>query len=189
MTTWQEDLEKAVAYHGHLCGGQIIGVRMARKGLELLGLSGKWGEELRDLVVFLEADRCMADAAYAVTGVTIGRRRVKVVPYGKTAMSFLDLNTGRAVRVSARRTERPGPDVDLVAFWSRYRDEDMLQWQEVKIELAETELPGKPVATTVCQGCGEEVMDRREVVKDGRTLCRACAGEAYYRPVAPGAAS
>jgi formylmethanofuran dehydrogenase subunit E len=183
MTTWQEDLEKAVAYHGHLCGGQILGVRMARKGLELMGLTGKWGEDLRDVIVILEADRCMADAAYAVTGCTIGRRRVKVMPYGKTAMSFLDLNTGKAFRVFAKKADRPGPDDDLMEFWSKMDDDEIIGWQEVEIELAPEELPGKPVGTTACQACGDDIMDRREVRVEGRTLCKACAGQAYYKPL------
>lgn len=184
MTTWQQDLEKAVAYHGHLCGGQIMGVRMARKGLELMGLAGKWGEELCDVIVFLEADRCMADAAYAVTGCTIGRRRVKVMPYGKTAMSFLDLNSGKAVRVYAKKgAPRPGPEDDLMEFWSKMTDEQIMGWQEVEIKLPPEELPGKPVGACTCQACGDDIMDRREVSVDGRTLCRACAGPAYYRPI------
>lgn len=183
MTTWQEDVEKAVAYHGHLCGGQILGVRMARKGLEVMGLAGKWGEELRDLIVILEADRCMADAAYAVTGCTIGRRRVKVMPYGKTAMSFLDLNTGKAVRVFAKKSARPGPDDDLMEFWSKLSDDEIIGWQEVEIKLPPEDLPGKPIGTVNCQECGDDIMDRREVLVDGRTLCKACAGQAYYRPI------
>ncbi|MDR0882592.1 MAG: FmdE family protein [Candidatus Adiutrix sp.] len=189
MTTWLEDLDKAVAYHGHLCGGQIIGVRLARKGLELLGLAGQWGEELRDLVVFVEADRCAADAAYAVTGCTVGRRRLKIMPYGKTAMSFLDLNTGRAFRVAAKKTAHAGPDDDLVAFWSKYTDDDIMEWQEVTIELSADDRPGKPQSVAICQECGDEVLDRREVREGGRTLCRACLAGAYYRPLKKGAAT
>lgn len=87
-------LQKAEEYHGHICSGQILGIRMALLGLGALGLRPE--DELRDVVVFLETDRCVADAAYIVTGITLGRRRVKLYEYGKTAMSLLDLKSGRA---------------------------------------------------------------------------------------------
>ena len=180
-TSWQEDVKRAIEYHGHLCGGQIIGVRMARKGLELLGL--EQGTDLRDLVIFLESDRCIADAVYVVTGVTLGRRRVKIMPYGKTAMSFLDLGSGRAFRLAVKITERAPKDADLFAFWDKYSDEEMLDWQEVEIKLPPEEMPGKPGFVSRCDQCGDEIIDRREVVKDGRTFCRACLDGSYYKVI------
>ncbi len=180
-------LQKAEAYHGHICSGQILGIRMVLLGLNLLGL--RPDDDMRDLVFFLETDRCVADAAYAVTGVTVGRRRVKMLNYGKTAMSFLDLKSGRAFRVSVKTAARP-PHGDSkerqLAFWEAYTDEDIFNWQEVKITLPDSELPGPPVSVLTCQTCGEEVLDRKEVVKNGQTYCRACAEGAYYRPLAGG---
>jgi formylmethanofuran dehydrogenase subunit E len=105
MTALKHYLEKAEAYHGHICSGQILGIRMALLGLKLLRLKPE--DDLRDLVIFLETDRCVADAAYVVTGVTVGRRRVKMFGYGKTAMSFLDLKSGRAFRVCVKTSDRP----------------------------------------------------------------------------------
>jgi Formylmethanofuran dehydrogenase subunit E len=184
MTTWQEDLEQAVNYHGHLCGGQILGLRMAKLGLKLLGL--KQGDDLRDLVLFLESDRCIADAAYVVTGLTLGKRRLKVMPYGKTAMSFLDLKTGQAFRISVKMKQRPEVGSDLVEFWSKYQDEEVFEWQEVEIDLPAFERPGKPISVVDCQRCGDEIMDCREVTVDGLTLCKACVEGAYYRRPANG---
>lgn len=178
-STWQEDLKKAVDYHGHLCGGQILGVRMAKKGLELLGL--KQGEDLRNLVIFLESDRCIADAVYAVTGITLGRRRVKIMPYGKTAMSFLDLSSGRAFRLVVKITDKAPKGADLLEFWARYSDEELLGWQQVEISLPLWEMPGKPCFVAKCDQCGDEIIDRREIIKDGRCFCRACLEGAYYR--------
>lgn len=184
MTTLKHYLEKAEAYHGHICSGQVLGIRMALLGLKLLDLTP--GDDLRDLVIFLETDRCVADAAYVVTGVTVGRRRVKMFSYGKTAMSFLDLKNGRAFRVIVKTSDRPphsAPKAEQIAFWEQYADEDAFSWQEVRIELPDGELPGPPVSVLACQSCGEDVLDRKEVVKDGRVLCRACAEGAYYRPL------
>lgn len=180
-TTWQQDLEKAIAYHGHLCGGQILGVRMARAGLKQLGL--EQGTDLKDLMVFLESDRCIADAVYVITGITLGRRRVKIMPYGKTAMSFLDLATGRACRLTVKVTERAPKGTDLVEFWSKYSDEELLDCREVEIKLPPEEMPGKPGFVAKCDQCGDEIIDRREVIKDGRIFCRACLDGSYYRVI------
>ncbi|MDR1045447.1 MAG: FmdE family protein [Candidatus Adiutrix sp.] len=180
-TTWQQDLERAIAYHGHLCGGQILGVRMARAGLRWLGL--EQGTDLKDLVVFLESDRCIADAVYVITGLTLGRRRVKLMPYGKTAMSFLDLATGRACRLTVKVKDRAPKGVDLVDFWSGYSDDELLDCRAVEIKLPPEEGPGKPVFVARCDQCGDEIIDRREVLREGRTLCRACLGDCYYRVI------
>ena len=48
--------------------------------------------------------------------------------------------------------------------------------------LAITGLPGFKAPRIVCAQCGEGVNFRREILRDGHTLCRACAGERYYRP-------
>lgn len=177
-------LEKAEQYHGHICSGQVLGIRMSLLALKLLDLTPE--DDLRDLVIFLETDRCVADAAYVVTGVTLGRRRVKVYSYGKTAMSFLDLKTGRAVRVCVSTADRPShhaPKEEQISFWEKYADSDIFSWQYVHIDLPEEELPGPPVSVLTCAACGEDVLDRKEILKDGKAYCRACACGAYYRPL------
>jgi formylmethanofuran dehydrogenase subunit E len=181
MSDWRSYLEKADAYHGHICSGQILGIRMALLGLELLDL--RPGDNLRDLVLFLETDRCVADALYVVTGVTLGRRRVKVLGYGKTAASFLDLKTGKAFRIWVKNSERPPHEADQVGFWHSRDDKDIFAWREVVIRLPDSELPGPPVSVVPCAACAEDVLDRKEVVKNGQTLCLACAEGAYYHIV------
>jgi formylmethanofuran dehydrogenase subunit E len=182
---WKNYLDKAKAYHGHLCSGQILGLRMALAGMRKLGLLP--GEEHRDLVIFLESDRCMGDAAYVATGVTFGRRRVKLKDFGKTAMSFLDLNTGRAYRVSAYSSPRPEPGhKDLVSFWSAYQDNQIFKIEEISIELKPEDMPGHPGSSAICQSCGEDILDKREVTKDGKILCQSCAGQRYYLSLSDG---
>ena len=184
MKELDQYLEKAEAYHGHICSGQVLGIRMALLGLKLLGLRPE--DNLRDLVIFLETDRCVADAVYVVTGITVGRRRVKMFAYGKTAMSFLDLKSGRAFRVWVKTSDRPphdAPKAEQTAFWERYIDKEIFGWREVKIELPDGDLPGPPVSVKVCQNCGEDVLDCKEVVQGGRVLCLACAEGAYYSPL------
>lgn len=187
MKTVRDYLEKAEAYHGHICSGQILGVRMVLMGMRLLGYGPD--DDLSDLVVFLETDRCVADAAYVVTGITVGRRRIKMDDYGKTALSLLDLKTGRAYRLCVKTSDRPPHEAlkdEQLAFWEKYADEDLFSRQEVAIELGDGELPGPPVSVVVCEACGEDVLDRKEVYKDGRPFCKACAQGAYYRPLTKG---
>ena len=184
MTNITPFLEKAEKYHGHICSGQVLGIRMSLMALRLLDLKPE--DNLRDLVIFLETDRCVADATHVVTGVTLGRRRVKVYGYGKTAMSFLDLKSGRAVRVHVTTSDRPPHDVpkqEQIAFWEKYADDDIFAWQEVHIDMPEGELPGPPVRVCTCAACGEDVLDCKEILRDGKTYCRACADGAYYRPL------
>ncbi|MDR2142676.1 MAG: FmdE family protein [Deltaproteobacteria bacterium] len=179
MPDWRDYLDKAATYHGHICGGQILGIRMALLGLRLLSLDPQ--AELRDLVVYLESDRCVADAVYVVTGVTIGRRRVKLFNYGKTAMSLLDLKSGQAYRISVVDQDRPPKNADLVAYWLAKKDEDIFRVQKVALTIGPGEEPGPPTRAVACQNCGEMVLDHRDVTKNGQTLCRACADGPYYQ--------
>jgi formylmethanofuran dehydrogenase subunit E len=178
MQIWEEYLDKATKYHGHICGGQILGLRMSLLGLKLLGYNRE--DDFRDLVVCLESDRCVADAVYVVTGLTIGRRRLKLANYGKSAMTFLHLKSGDAYRISVIDKDRPKEGQDLVEFWKAKKDEDIFRVQRVKFDLAKGDEPGKPTRVVKCQKCGDEVMDHKDKIVDGQTLCRACADGPYY---------
>ncbi len=178
MRSFDEDMKAAAAYHGHICSGIVLGVRMARLGSELLEIDDPL--TYRDLVVYIEVDRCATDAIYAVTGCTMGRRRLKWIDYGKLAATFVDLATDKAVRLSVISDHFPPENADVVAFWSAIPDEDIFKIQQVKKIVPPEDRPGKPLRTAVCQDCGERIMDGRDVTADGKTLCRACAGESYY---------
>lgn len=176
-------IEKAERYHGHICSGQILGIRMALLGLRLLGLNPD--DDLRDLVLYLETDRCVADVAYVVTGITVGKRRIKMRDYGKTAMSFLDLGSGKAFRVAVKTSERPphhSAKEEQMAFWEGYSDDDIFSWREVTIDVPETDLSGPPARVVTCRSCGEDILDGREVIKNGQIHCRGCAEGSYYKP-------
>ncbi len=196
---FQSLLDEAVRFHGHLCGGQVIGVRMAMAGLRELGIEDPRGEEGRDLVIFVEIDRCATDAIIAATGRTPGKRSVKLIDYGKMAATFVDARTGRAVRVSVRgdyeeRVERiakttfqkafPREDEKhaSIAALVAVSEEDLLKIEAVTVRLRPEDLPGKSLDEVVCRKCGELVRDMRQIVIDGAVLCRPCAiGSNYYR--------
>ena len=121
MRTLQADLDAAIAFHGHLCSGMVLGVRLARLAMRYLGIE----EPLvyKDLIVYVEMDRCVADAVYVVTGCSLGRRRLKWMDYGKVAATFVDLAVDRSVRVAVVANRFPaagdGPDNFLAGDFRR----------------------------------------------------------------------
>ncbi len=180
MRSLEEDLQAAKAFHGHLCHGMVMGVRMARYACRELGIEDPLS--YRDLVVYVEMDRCASDAVSVATGVTLGRRRLKWVDYGKLAATFVDLATERAVRLAPRpEVPHAGNDTDPIEFWKDWADEQLFSVTPVRMVIPEEDRPGHSIRTSVCAVCGEKIQDARDVVQDGRTLCRACAGGAYYQ--------
>jgi formylmethanofuran dehydrogenase subunit E len=181
-------LRDAEEFHGHLCPGQVLGVRMALLGCRAVGLDQP--RQSKKLITWVEIDRCGADAVQTVTGCKPGRRTLKLVDYGKLAATFLNTETGVAVRVVARSASRElaaarfptleRRDAQMAAYRG-LPDEDLFLLERVEVELGEFDVPGKPVMRVVCSVCGEEVNDHRHVDGDDGPLCRACTGEAYYR--------
>lgn len=170
--TFQEDLNRAVAYHGHLCGGQIIGVRMGRYGCSLLGIEDP--QNFRDLVVYIECDRCLTDAIGTVTNCKLGKRTLKWRDYGKSAATFLNLQTGEAYRIYKKFEQRTPKDADPVAFFDALSDEDLFSCQKVRVRYDEGDLPGRPTESVNCARCGEKVTDGRHSMVQGEPLCQAC---------------
>jgi len=183
-----EDL--AAQAHGHLCAGQILGLRMALYGVKLLGLQDPAGADRKRLVTFVEIDRCMTDAIPVVTGCRLGKRALKFRDFGKVAATFCDLREERAVRILARedakrRARELYPEIEnknqqQMRAYRQMTDSELFDIQWVRVALGPEDLPGYKAPRPVCAQCGEPVSFAREVVRDGRTLCRACAGESYY---------
>lgn len=185
-------LDAAAALHGHLCVGQVLGVRMAMAGLARLDVDPD--REAKRIIAMVEIDRCAADAVAAVARVSLGKRTLKYLDYGKMAATFVDTRTGRAVRVLAlesarQRAQEYAPaglepqQAQMVAYRSM-PDEELLVVQDVQVSLSEFDMPGPPLRRVTCVACGEGINDGREVLRDGVVLCRACAGQRYYRSAA-----
>lgn len=178
MRSFRDDVERAVAFHGHLCSGQCLGVRMAHMGLRLLGLDNE--TDRKKIMVFVECNRCPADAIMMATGCTVGKRTYYFMDMGKAAATFVNLETGRAVRVIRKAHRHPADREDLLDFYETLPEEGWLVAQEVTVELKAGDLPGPPVEVVTCARCGEEVTDGRHVEVGGVTFCRSCAGERHY---------
>ena len=188
MKTLSEYLDLAAVAHGHLCAGQVLGVRLAMLGLRELGVEDPVAERKR-IVTYVEIDRCVTDAVALVANCRLDKRALKFRDWGKVAATFVDLQTGRAVRVAARESSKQaarelfpelGKDAGQQKAYAQLSDEILFDKHRVKVEVPPEDLPGFKGPRVVCSQCGEGVNFRREVVVEGRTLCRSCSGEKYY---------
>ena len=178
--------------HGHLCAGQILGLRMAIYGVRLLGLEDPAGSDRKRLVTFIEIDRCATDAIPIVTGCRMGKRALKFRDFGKVAATFCDLRDSRAVRLVAResakdRAREMYPEIgnknqQQMRAYREMQDAELFDAQWVRVTVPAEDMPGYKGPRVVCARCGEGINFKREVVRGGLTLCRACAGEQYYEP-------
>jgi len=195
MLSLDEYLREAEQAHGHLCAGQVLGVRLAMLGLEKLGIEDPRGKDRKRLITFVEIDRCATDAIAVVTGCRLGKRALKFRDWGKMAATFVDLgikdvSTGKAIRIAAKESSKKlarsmHPEIEnknqqQMLAYREMSEDDLFTKQWVKVDLSAEEFPGYKGERIVCARCGEGINFRREVVRDGRVLCRACAGEKYY---------
>lgn len=202
-------LTEAEVAHGHLCAGQVLGVRMAMLALERLGIAdprsrhlgdGSLNPERKRLVTFVEIDRCATDAIAVVTGCRVGKRALKLRDFGKMAATFVDLDCAlgagvyKGLRVAAVETSKVlarelYPEMEKNAQQMRaYRelpDDDLFSTAWVRVALPPSEFPGYKGARAACSGCGEGINFDRFVERDGERLCMACAEPAarYYQPL------
>jgi len=192
MKSLDEYLKDAERAHGHLCAGQVLGVRMAMLGLARLGIEDPLGKDRKRLVTFVEIDRCATDAVAVVTGCRLGKRALKFRDWGKVAATFVDTAGGKAIRIAAKESSKVlarslHPEIadknqQQMLAYREMREEDLFDLQWVKVELPPEEFPGYKGERVVCEKCGEGINFKREVRRDGKALCRACAGESYYAP-------
>lgn len=179
ITDVREALRRCVDYHGHFCAGQSLGVRIAKKGLELAA-----PDDVKDLIVFVENDRCIADAVLIATGTRLGRRNLKYVDYGRMAATFINLKNDVAWRVSLKPSEKEdNSGEDMKEKILTLPDEEILSWKKVVVKLRKEDLPGKPQRIVPCLKCGEKIFDGKDSC-DPMTgkgpLCKACLHGSYF---------
>jgi len=193
MESFDTLLDISTKIHGHICAGQVIGVRMSMLGLDLIGIDDPKGRDRKKLYVLVEIDRCATDAIQSVTGCSLGKRSMRWMDFGIMAATFVNLETGKAVRITAREesrelSEKYCPEIEnkyqrqLAAYKVMPLDE-LFTIQEVRANIPECDMPGRPMRRVQCEECGDWVQDCRDVQQDGKTLCRACAGQRYYTPL------
>jgi formylmethanofuran dehydrogenase subunit E len=193
LKSFDDYVTLAAQAHGHICAGQILGLRLAIHGLELLGLDDPLGLHRKRLVTYVEIDRCATDAIGVVTGCRLGKRALKFRDWGKMAATFCDLETGRAVRVAAKESSKDrarelyptiaGKNQQQMHAYREMPVADLFTEQWVRVAIGAEDLPGYKSARITCAHCGEGINFERQVERDGQTLCRGCADGAYYTPL------
>ena len=191
MDSFEVLLNNSAAAHGHLCPGQAAGVRMAMLGCRLIGLDEPTRhDQIKKIIVYVEMDRCTADAVAHVTGVKLGRRSLKFMDYGIMAATFVNLETGKAFRVVSTEEARElaryfapeisGKHAQQLEAYKRMPDNVLFRVHQVKVAISEFDMPGPTRYKATCVQCGQVVRDHREVLKDRRSYCRPCAEKAYF---------
>jgi len=207
MQNFDAFLREAEVAHGHLCAGQILGVRMAMLGCERLGVGDPKGIDRKRLITFIEIDRCATDAIAVVTGCRLGKRAIKFRDWGKMAATFVDLTSPlaslgetpvyKAIRIAAlesskQRARELYPHIEQknqqqMLAYREMPDSDLFSEQWVSVPIHPREMPGYKSARITCEACGEGINYDREVrqVQNGilRILCEGCAAPEtrYYR--------
>ncbi len=191
MKTLQQYLDLAAIAHGHICAGQVLGVRLAMLGMKELGIDDPIADRKR-LVTYVEIDRCVTDAVALVANCRLGKRALKFRDWGKVAATFCDLQTAAPSasppknlpsKLRKRIISQPPQRGRPAKAYAQLSDDVLFSREWVKVEIHPEDLPGFKGPRIVCAECGEGINFKREVVQNGRTLCRSCAGEKYYAPV------
>ena len=185
-------LDESVKIHGHLCPGQVLGVRLTMLVLDRIKLHEHKGTDRKKLIAYVEIYRCATDAIQSVTGRSPGKRTLNRQDQGKRAARFVNLETDKAVRILARedskyKAKNYFPEIDdkykcQLEAYKIMPDEELFEVKEVKVKVPEEDMPGRPKRRIQCEKCGEYVQDGRDVRIDGKELCKACAYGGYYDP-------
>jgi formylmethanofuran dehydrogenase subunit E len=194
MQDFETLLKGSAKAHGHLCPGQVVGVRMAMLGCELIGLDDPQNlPQIKKIIVYVEIDRCATDAISYVTGVKLGRRSLKFVDNGIMAATFVNLETNRAFRILSTEESRElaikyGPTtkdkhIQQLEAYKIMPLEELFIVEEVKVEIPIYEMPGPTRFKAICQLCKTVVRDKKEVYKNGQILCRPCAFGTYHQAI------
>jgi len=187
-------LKGSASAHGHLCPGQVVGVRMAMEGCRLIGLDNPSElPQIKKLIVYVEMDRCATDAISFVTGARLGRRSLKFVDNGIMAATFVNLETKKAVRIVSKESARNlaenyTPEISnqrqqQLQAYKKMNIADLFDIEEVRVDVPACDMPGPTRFKQTCSNCGQVVRDKKEVMKNDKILCRPCALGTYYQPV------
>lgn len=189
MKTLDELLAKSAALHRHLCPRQVLGVQMGRLAADLLNLD--LPQRNKRLLTIVETDGCFTSGLSVATNCWVGRRTLRVEDYGKVAATFVDTETELAIRIAPSPTARTraaafAPEAHnrweaMLLGYQRMAPADLFVWQPVILTTPVTALISRAGHRATCDRCGEEILNEREVLTGGLTLCRHCAYGGYYR--------
>ncbi len=193
METFEQLLQESTRIHGHICAGQVIGVRMCLLALNAIDISEPKGEDRKKLYVIVEIDRCATDAIQSVTGCSLGKRSMRWLDLGVMAATFVNLDSNEAVRVTALEESRELAKKYHPQIADKYEqqleayrimpEEELFRVQRVRVAIPKENMPGRPMKRVQCEECGDWVQDCRDIEKAGKSLCRGCAEGRYYQVI------
>jgi formylmethanofuran dehydrogenase subunit E len=193
MDSFDKLLAESSTIHGHLCAGQVIGVRMSMIGLEAIAIHDPKEADRKKLYVLVEIDRCATDAIQSVTGCSLGKRSMRWLDHGIMAATFVNLETGKAVRITAREEARELSKNYFPTMGEKYQrqleayrimpQQELFKIEHVQVDIAPEDMPGRPLRRVQCEKCGDWVQDCRELMTDGKILCRGCVNGKYYKVI------
>jgi len=186
MSDYMELLKKAGEFHGDICGGIVMGTKLAMYGMETMGMTP--GQKDKRLIVFTEIDRCISDAVLSVTRTSLGKKSLKPMHYGKFAATFVNIDTGESIRVvdlGANKKDRDENETteELIERINKTPAEELFEIQKVSVKIDPNDLPGKPLEIVTCADCGEVVMDGKHHLKGGKAYCTSCFTGSYYQVI------
>lgn len=184
----QDILENSSARHTHLCPRQVLGARIGLKGAAAMGFELPCYD--KRMLIILETDGCFADGIEAATGCTVGHRTLRIEDYGKIAATFADTEAGQALRIAPRLDVRErayryasGESRHYFAQLQGYQimpDDELLTIQPVQLSKSVSKIISRAGVRVNCEGCGEEIINEREILLNGRVFCNTCALGGYY---------
>jgi formylmethanofuran dehydrogenase subunit E len=190
MESFADLLEESTRIHGHICAGQVIGVRMSMLALSLLNIDDPKGADRKKLYVVVEIDRCATDAVQSVTGCSLGKRSMRWLDHGIMAATFVHLESGKAFRITALEEAREFSEKYCKEITDKYArqleaykimlEEELFRVEAVTVEIAPEDLPGRPLKRVQCERCLDWVQDKRDLLVEGQILCRNCVNGRYY---------
>ena len=160
--------EKAVAFHGHACGGLTIGFKASLYAMELLELTFSGDEEV---VCITENDACGVDAIQAILGCSIGKGNLLFHMRGKQAFSFYERKTGRSVRLVLKPRPEGMTREESFAYYQSRRPDELFEVKETTISLPE---PARLFRSYACENCGEVTGENWIRLAGGKKLCLDC---------------
>lgn len=188
MKTLAELLAESAALHRHLCPRQVLGAQMGLLAAQLLDIDLPQSD--KRLLAIVETDGCFTTGLSVAANCWVGRRTMRVEDYGKVAATFVDTETGQAIRIAPSPTARErsaafAPDAHnrweaMLLGYQRMAPADIFVWQPVILTTPVAAIVSRAGHRAACDHCGEEILNEREVVIGAFTLCRHCAYGGYY---------
>jgi len=184
----EEILKESSSRHRHLCPRQVLGARMALYASELLNLDIPRND--KRLLVIAETDGCAVDGVIAATGCRVGARTLRILDFGKVAATFTDIFTEASIRVvpspqARTRAIEYTPDARnrweaMLLGYQAMPASELFVTQHVQLTTPLVDILSRAGRKAICDLCGEEIINGREIIKDGDVFCRSCVGDGYY---------